>query len=73
MRTSKLLRSRLRERVIVTLKSGDAFGGVLWEADAQVWVLREAVAIGVGENRSNVGVDGELVLIARDIAYAQRP
>jgi small nuclear ribonucleoprotein (snRNP)-like protein len=73
VRTSKLLRARLRERVIVTLKSGDAFGGVLWEADESVWVLREALAIGVGENGSNVGVDGELVLIARDIAYAQRP
>lgn len=72
-RTSKLLRERLRSRVIVTLKSGQCFGGVLWEADEQVWVLREATAVGAGEGGDNLGLDGELVIVARDIAYAQRP
>lgn len=72
-RTSKLLGERLRSRVIVTLKSGQAFGGVLFEADEALWVLREATAIGAGENGDNLGLDGELVIVARDIAYAQRP
>lgn len=73
MRPSRLLRDRLRRRVIVTLHSGDAFRGVLFEADRDVWVLREAEALGVGENRSNLLVDGELLVLAVDIAYVQMP
>lgn len=68
-----LLEERLRRRVIVTLKSGAAFGGVLFELDERAWVLREATAIGVGENRSNLIVDGEVVLLAAEIAYVQMP
>lgn len=73
MRTSKLLRDRLRRRVIVTLHTGEAWGGVLFAADPQVWVLREATAIGAGEDRTNLPVDGELLLLAVDIAYVQMP
>lgn len=71
MRGSRLLQARLRRRVIVTLHSGDAFGGVLFELDRHAWVLREATAIGAGENRDNLIVDGELLVLACDIAYAQ--
>lgn len=73
MRPSRILRERLRRRVIVTLHTGEAFAGLLFEADAQVWVLREAQALGVGENRSNLVVDGELLVLAVDIAYVQLP
>lgn len=68
-----VLGSRLRMKVIVTLHSGEAFSGVLWEADERVWVLRNAEAVGIGERGSNVAVDGELVVLAENVAYAQRP
>lgn len=70
---SRVLDERLRRRVIVTLKSGAAFGGVLFDGDAAAWVLREAAAIGAGEHRSNLIVDGELVVLVADIAYVQLP
>lgn len=73
MRTSRLLKARLRRRVIVTLHSGEAWGGVLFAADPQVWVLREATAIGAGENRTNLPVDGELIVLTGDVAYVQMP
>lgn len=70
---SAVLEARLRRRVIVTLKSGEAFGGVLFDADEVAWVLREAAAIGAGEHRSNLVVDGELVVLVADVAYVQLP
>lgn len=72
-RESRLLRDRTAARVIVTLKSGASFGGVLFAVDDRVWVLREAAAIGAGEHRSNLLVDGELLVLAGDIAYVQVP
>lgn len=73
MRRSRLLAERLCHRVIVTLKSGQSFEGVLFECDPQAWVLRDSSAIGVGENGTNLPVDGEIVLLTAEIAYAQRP
>lgn len=73
MRASRLLRARLRHRVLVTLKSGEAWNGLLYAADAHVWVLRDVEAIGVGVNRTNLLVDGELLVLAEDIAYCQLP
>lgn len=70
--STSLLNLRLREKVIVTLKSGEAFSGLLWEADDKVWVLRDAVAIGVA-SKPSVGVDGEVILLADTVAFAQRP
>lgn len=70
---SRVLEERLRRRVIVTLRSGDAFGGVLFDADERAWVLRDAAAIGAGEHRSNLVVDGELLVLVAEIAYVQLP
>lgn len=64
---------RLRRRVIVTLKSGAVFGGVLFAADDRAWVLREAAAVGAGEHRANLLIDGELVVLVADVAYVQLP
>lgn len=69
----RAVRSRLRTRLIVTLKSGDAFDGVLWEADGRVWVLRQANAHGAGGQGEDLTVDGEVLLMVADIQYAQRP
>jgi small nuclear ribonucleoprotein (snRNP)-like protein len=69
----KLLRLRLRRRCIVTLKTGDSFSGVLYDADAEAIVLREAEAVGMGEKRTNLVVDGEVLILRDDVAYVQLP
>ena len=69
----RLLRQRLRRRVIVTLKSGESFGGVLYEADTEAIVLRNAQAIGMGEKQSNLAVDGEVLLLRADVSFLQLP
>ena len=63
----------MRETVIVTLKTGEAWQGVLWEDDGRVLVLRNALGLGMAERAENLPVDGELILFVSDIAYAQKP
>lgn len=67
-----VLAQRLRSRVIVTLKDGEAFDGVLFSADRTVWILRNAQAVGLGENGTNAPVDGEVLVLTADIAFAQK-
>lgn len=73
MRTSRLLRKRLLHRVVVTLKNGQSFEGLLHEADGHAWFLRDASAVGMGERQTNLPLDGEIVLLVAEIAFAQRP
>jgi small nuclear ribonucleoprotein (snRNP)-like protein len=73
MTRSRVLSSRFRERVIVTLKSGDCFDGILYSADRVSLVLRNAEAVGVGEKRTNLPVDGEVIVLLADVLYIQRP
>lgn len=70
---SRVISSRLRERVIVTLKSGDTFAGVLFSHDDKALVLRESEALGAGENRTNLALDGELIVLMPDVSFIQRP
>ena len=72
-RRSRLLTERLAERVIVTLKSGDAFEGVLWDADDRCWVLRNARALGAGKDGAPLPLDGEVIVLSGEILHAQRP
>jgi small nuclear ribonucleoprotein (snRNP)-like protein len=69
---NQVIKGRLHYRVIVTLKDGTTFGGVLWETDRQALVLRDAEAI-TGEQNAPVGVAGELVLLWAEVSYLQRP
>ncbi len=71
--THGLLATRRRRSVLVTLKSGESFSGVLMESDAQALVLHQAQALGIGENRTNVAVDGEVVILRPDVAFIQLP
>lgn len=64
---------RICSRVVVTLKSGDAFSGVLFEADGGALVLRDAAALGAGQEGVNVPLDGELLMLLADVLYLQRP
>lgn len=70
---SRVLTGILRDRVIVTLKSGDSFSGILYSHDTKALVIREAEALGVGERRTNLALDGEIVILLPDVAYIQRP
>ena len=69
---SRVLATRLRERVVVNAKSGDAFAGILFSIDKTALVLRAAEAVGAGENGTNLPVDGELILLLADVAWIQR-
>lgn len=66
-----VLRRRRLQRLVVTLKSGAAFDGVLWTHDREAWVLRHAVLLHGQADRTPV--DGEVVLLVKDIDYTQRP
>lgn len=69
--THGLLHARGKRSVVVTLKTGEAFRGVLYASDRDCLVLREAEAIGYGPSAENVVVQGEAVLLRSNVAYLQ--
>lgn len=66
---NRVLRNRLRSRVIVTLKGGASFRGVLFDADSQAVVLRDVEHL--GDRPGPNPVDGELVVLTADVLYLQ--
>jgi small nuclear ribonucleoprotein (snRNP)-like protein len=70
---SRVFASRFREKVVVTLKTGESFAGMLHAADKTALVLRYASAAGAGENATDLPLDGEVICLLADIAYLQRP
>lgn len=69
-----ILKRCIRHRVIVTLKSGAAFGGVLYEADSEAFVLKEATVLeDNGTDRRPVPADGVIVVLRADVDYLQFP
>lgn len=73
MNGNRILKSRLRETFLVTTKDGAAFSGVLYATDDKVLVLRDTEAVGAGENKTNLPLDGEIIVLLPDVAYLQRP
>ena len=73
MSRSRILRARLREQFLVTTKDGAAFSGLLYSLDGTALVIRNAEAIGAAEDKSNVPLDGEIIVLLADVAYLQRP
>lgn len=71
MGRDKLMRQALRERFVVTLRSGETFDGLLVDADAKTLRLANAWAIDSKNNR--VAVDGELFVPRDQVIYLQRP
>jgi hypothetical protein len=67
----RLVRRRLRDQFVVTLKDGQAFHGVLFEADGRSFVLRDARVV-VADGARHVPVDGELLVARADVAYMQK-
>lgn len=70
MRADRVLRSRVRRRVVVSLKSGVDFVGVLTDSDRQSLVLQQAVQ---HTPDAEVPADGEIVVLLADVAYLQYP
>ena len=71
MARDRLLRRIVRERFIVTLKSGETFDGLLDEVDDRTVTF---VAAGQLDPRSGrAAIDGRLYLPRDGIAYMQRP
>jgi small nuclear ribonucleoprotein (snRNP)-like protein len=66
-----IMDERLLEYVVVTLKSGTTFGGVLYEEDRRAVVLCKADHI--RPDGSKVSADGEIVVFRSDIDFIQRP
>lgn len=69
-RRDKLIRQQLRERFVVTLRSGDSFDGLLLEADEKTYRLADAFAL---SGRDRVSVDGELFIPRGEVLYLQKP
>lgn len=68
----RLIRQRLRRRVVVTLKSGAAFRGLLFDVDRESVVLRDTEHLN-DTARGPIPVDGELLVLRADIDYLQVP
>jgi hypothetical protein len=70
MRRDRLLRDLLRERFVVTLKTGEAFDGLLdrWDESTLELVNVQAVS-----EATRVQVDGRIYLPRVQVAYMQRP
>lgn len=69
-RSGRVLRLRIHKTVIVTLKSGETFRGVLFDSDSEALVLRNASFVGA---KDDLSVDGEVLILRPDIATLQRP
>ncbi len=67
----RVLTGQLRRKIVVTLKSGSTFQGVLSEADRYALVLQGTETL--NPDGSRIRVDGELVLLRDDVGYIQRP
>lgn len=70
--SNRIMRTRHRRTVIVTLKSGLAFRGVLFDSDLTALVLRSAEAVAPG-SPGPVPVDGEVVIQGSEVEFIQRP
>lgn len=70
MSRDRLLKRYLRERFVVTLKTGEAFDGLLDQWDESTIELVNVTAVA---EKTRVAVDGRIYLPRPQIAYMQRP
>lgn len=71
--TNRIMRLRHRRTVIVTLRSGHAFRGVLFDSDLTALVLRNAEALPGPPAPASVLVDGEVIILSSEVEFIQRP
>jgi small nuclear ribonucleoprotein (snRNP)-like protein len=67
-----LIRRQCRRVVVVELRGGETFRGLLVAADARTVLLRNVEAL-TGAQASATPVDGELLIPRGDVKYMQRP
>lgn len=66
----RLLKSLLRDRFVITLKSGETFDGLLQEWDSANLLFVDAYAV---TEKSRIQLDGTGLWVHRDnVAYLQR-
>lgn len=65
-----ILRDRLFRQVVVTLKGGSTWEGVLVAKDREALTLRNVVHLVQGADRATP-VDGELVFFRADVLFMQ--
>lgn len=70
MHRDRLMRQSLRDRFVVTLRSGESFDGLLLEVDDKTLRFADAFAL---DGPTRVRVDGELFLPRSEVAYLQKP
>jgi small nuclear ribonucleoprotein (snRNP)-like protein len=66
----RILKRLLRERFLVTLKNGEAFDGLLVEADTYTLRLANAFVV---QKAGRLEVNGDLYIPRADVAYLQKP
>jgi small nuclear ribonucleoprotein (snRNP)-like protein len=66
-----ILDERLLTDVVVTLKSGSSFAGVLYAEDSGALVICKAQQLFADGSR--VSADGEVVVLRGDVDFIQRP
>lgn len=69
MRADRLLRHLIKERFVITLKSGESFDGLLADVDVKTIRLVNAWALA---DKDRVSVDGELFIPRAEIVYMQK-
>lgn len=62
------MRRLIRKEILVTLDTGDAFRGILWQARREVLVLRNAAQVLAG---GTVSADGEVVVPRGRVSFVQ--
>lgn len=58
-------------RVIVNMKSGTAFSGVVWQCRGEWLVLRQAKILSDRGTKADQRVDGEVLVARKDIDFIQ--
>ena len=58
----------VRRRMLINLKNGKAFSGILWKRDRRLLLLRDAVLFEDGQTRP---LDGEIIVDRRDVDFMQ--
>lgn len=69
-RRDSLLRQLLRERFVITLKTGETFDGLLDRWDESTIELLNAHAV---SEKTRLPVDGRVYVPRDQVAYMQRP
>jgi hypothetical protein len=68
---NRVNRKRLKRRVLVSCKSGDAFRGIYVDDDKRAIVLVDAEHIQPATDKQFIPADGEIVILVAEIAYMQ--